>query len=131
MRFENFLRTIDMGQCEDQLQREALLDLAVLFVVIDGEVAEDEKNFLKSWLKDLQWNSEVSIDEYQENAVQKCLEVLAQKEIEHFIAQQARLLVDADIKAQALKMADEIANVDGVLDEKELKALNLLRSYLD
>ncbi len=131
MRFENFLRTIDMGQCEDQLQREALLDLAILFVVIDGEVAADEKLFLENWLKDLDWKSDTNVSDYQKAATDKCLEVVQKNEVEHFIAQQARLLVDQKMKDQALKMADEIANVDGILDEKEEKALEILRSYLN
>lgn len=130
MRFENFLRTIDMGQCEDQLQREALLDIAMLFVVIDGEIALDEKSFLENWVKDLPWKSDTCIEEYQKTALQKSMDVVQKGEVEHFIAQQARLLVDNDIKAQALRMADEIANVDGVLDEKEQKALDILRTYL-
>lgn len=130
MRFENFLRTIDMGQCEDQLQREALLDIAMLFVVIDGNIAEDEKVFLESWVKELPWKSETCIEEYQKVALQKSMDVVELGNVEHFIAQQARLLVDNDIKAQALKMADEIANVDGVLCDKEQTALDILRSYL-
>lgn len=131
MRFENFLRTIDMGKCEDQLQREALLDLAMLFVVIDGEVAEDEQVFIENWIKDLTWKSETSIEEYQKAAMKKCEKVIAENDVEHFIAQQAHLLVDKHMKEQAIEMADEIANVDGVLDAKEEKALALLRSYLD
>ena len=131
MRFENFLRTIDMGQCEDQLQREALLDLAILFVVIDGEVAADEKLFLENWLKDLDWKSDTNVSDYQKAATEKCLEVVQKNEVEHFIAQQARLLVDQKMKDQALKMADEIANVDGILDKKEEKALEIIRSYLN
>lgn len=130
MRFENFLRTIDMGQCEDQLQREALLDLAILFVVIDGEVAEGEQNFLENWLVNLEWKSDIPLSEYQKLATQKCMDAVQQDNVEHFIAQQARLLVDQTMKDQAMKMADEIANVDGVLDKNEIRALEILRSYL-
>lgn len=55
---------------------------------------------------------------------------MQQNGVEHFIAQQARLLVDQKMKDQAMKMADEIANVDGVLDENEVKALAIQRTYL-
>ena len=119
-----------MGQCEDQLQREALLELAILFVVIDGEIAEDEQNFLEKWLETLEWKSDTSLSEYQKLATQKCIDAVQQDDVDHFIAQQARLLVDQTMKDQAMKMADEIANVDGVLDDNEVKALEILRSYL-
>lgn len=130
MRFENFLRALDMGQCEDQLQRQALLDLAILFVAIDGEITESETQFIKEWLSTLPWSSDISIIEYERTALEKCIEAIECNTVENLIAHHSSLLVDQHMREQALKLADDIANVDGHLDEKEKSAIELLKSYL-
>lgn len=130
MRFESFLRALDMGHCEDQQQRQALLDLALLFVAIDGEITDSETQFMKDWLSTLPWSSEVNIIEYERTALQKCLEAIENDSVENLIAHHSSLLVDQHMRDQALKLADDIANVDGHLDEEEKKAIDLLKSYL-
>ena len=46
MRFERFLTSLDLGRCEDQIQRQTLLELAILFVMIDGVVTESEQQYI-------------------------------------------------------------------------------------
>ena len=130
MRFESFIQALDMGQCEDQLQRQALFDLALFFVMIDGEIADSETRFMQDWLNQIPWTSDVSKSEYYSTCMEKCQAALNDDDIEAFIAHRAKQLVDAGIKAQALKLANDIANVDGRLDEKEAHAIKLLTDML-
>jgi len=130
MRFDKFLYTMDMGNCEDQLQREALLELALLFVVIDGEIATEEEAVVQQWISGLTWNSEITAHEFYRNAITKCTTAIQEDDVEHFIAHRANLLLDDDVKETALTLADKIANADGVLDEAEVSAINELRKYL-
>lgn len=130
MKFEQFLNALDMGHCEDQQQREALFDLALLFMIIDGVVAYSEMTFMKDWLSTISWTSEVSKEEYYDTTLAKCK--LAQEEgtTEAFIAHRCKLLVDPHMREKALKLAKDIVMVDGELDENEAKAIAILETEL-
>lgn len=130
MRFDSFLRTLDMGQCEDQIQRQALLDLALLFVAIDGEITEEETQFMQDWLSTLPWTSDTNIIDYEEASLKKSLDAIEHGTVENIVAHNSSLLVDPHMREQALKLANDIANADGELDAKEQEAIDLLKSYL-
>lgn len=130
MRFESFLRALDMGKCEDQLQRETLLDIALLFVAIDGQISDSETAFIDDWLSGMPWNSESNKNEYVAEALEKVQKTIADNNIENFIAHHANQLVDAHLREQAVQLANDIANVDGDFDETEANAIEMLKSYL-
>ncbi|MBE1300030.1 MAG: TerB family tellurite resistance protein [Alteromonadaceae bacterium] len=130
MRFESFLRALDMGKCEDQLQRETLLDIALLFVAIDGRITDSETAFIDDWLSGMPWNGESNKDEYVAEALEKVQKTISDNNIENFIAHHANQLVDAHLREQAVQLANDIANVDGDLDETEANAIEMLKSYL-
>lgn len=131
MRFESFIQALDMGRCEDQLQRQALFDLALLFVLIDGVVTDSEVEFMHKWLDSIPWNSELKRDDYYTATEQKCLEAINSDEIEDFIAHRAKQLIDLSMKQQALQLANDIAHVDGELDDREASAISHLQRLLD
>ncbi|XOV79476.1 MAG: TerB family tellurite resistance protein [Aestuariibacter sp.] len=131
MRFEQYLRSLDMGRCEDQLQRQALLDLAVLFMAIDGDIKDSEERVLKEWLDTIPWSSETTVLEYHQRSVEKALHALESDDVEDYIGHHAGLLIDADTKQQALHLAEAIANADDELDNTEANAIAILRSALD
>jgi tellurite resistance protein len=131
MRFESFISALDMGHCEDQLQREALFDLALMFVMVDGVVTESETEFMQDWLKTISWTSDDTKEQYYLSAAQKCFVAIEQDDVDDFIAHRATQLVDKSIKKQAIKLAKDIAQVDGQLDPKELAAIAQLVSILD
>lgn len=130
MKFEQFLNSLDIGHCEDQQQREALFDLVLLFVIIDGVVAYSEMTFMKDWLATIKWNNELSKDEYYDITLKKCQDAQDNDMVEDFIAHRCKLLVDPHMKEQALKLAKDIVMVDGELDDKEAKALAFLEQEL-
>lgn len=131
MKFDKFLRTLDMGECEDQMQREALLDLALLFMVIDDEIEATEEAVIHEWLTQIQWSAEVSVLDFYRNSLVKAQKAVNGDDVEHFIAHRVNLLIDDDMKATALQLADAIINADGILDDKEKYALTTLQSYLN
>lgn len=130
MRFESFISALDMGQCEDQLQRQALFDIALLFVNIDGVVTDSETQFMHDWLASIPWNGDVSKETYYVSTQDKCEAAIKGNQIEDFIAHRARQMMDPCIKEQALKLAHDISNVDGELDQTELAALAILNEAL-
>ena len=59
MKFEQLLNNFDMGVCVEQLQKESLLDLALLFVTVDGSIADEELNVVSAWAQKIEWNSAI------------------------------------------------------------------------
>lgn len=130
MRFESFLKCLDLGRCEDQLQREALFELALLFVMVDGVITESENQYMQAWLNETPWASDVSIERFYQLSKVKCVQAIQEDEIDTYIAHRASQLIDQSNKQQALRMAEEIANVDGELDPKEAYAIDELKQAL-
>ncbi|NQZ09487.1 MAG: hypothetical protein HRT35_20225 [Algicola sp.] len=130
MNFEKLLAAFDMGICADQLQREALFDLALLFVEIDGVETPEELDFVSQWVDNSQWNSHMSKSDYRDQAIDKCKAAIQDKDVETFIKSRAMQLSNSPIKAQAIKLLEEIVLVDGELAEDEAKALSFLKNYL-
>jgi hypothetical protein len=128
--FEKLLAAFDMGICADQIQREALFDLALLFVEIDGVETPEEVDFIQQWVDDSTWNSHLSKAEYRDQSALKCKEAIEKDDVDIFIKTKAALLSNSPVKAQAIKLVQEIVLVDGKLDEKEAKALHFLKNYL-
>jgi tellurite resistance protein len=131
MRFDSFIQALDMGQCEDQQQRQALFDLALFLIVADGVISQSEADFMHSWLGSLAWKSDISQDNYYSASLAKCQEAIADKSIEDFLAHRARLLVDKEMKEQAMKLVRDIAQLDGELDDSEGQAISILSGLLE
>jgi uncharacterized tellurite resistance protein B-like protein len=130
MKFENLLNNFDMGLCADQLQREALVDLVVLFIEIDGVVDESEMNYLQKWLNNLTWTSNTPTETYLTDISVKCKNAIANAQIEDFIRHRTQHLLDEPVRQQAINLAEEVALVDGVLHHKEKAAINFLKQCL-
>lgn len=131
MRFDSFISALDMGQCEDQLQRQCLFDLALMFVMIDGVVTESEETFMQDWLKGIPWSGDQSKEEYYSVAVEKCQTAMDNGETDDFIAHRARQIIDPHAREQALNLAEQISHVDGELDAREASAIKLLTDLLE
>lgn len=130
MRFDSFIHALDMGQCQDQLQRQALFDIALLFVVIDGVVDESEVVSMREWLDTTPWSGSINQDDYYSSTLAKCQHSVTNNEVEDFIRHRVTQLIDFDVKQQALKLANDIAGADGEINAKERRALSFLESLL-
>ena len=131
MRFDRFLQTLDMGKCEDQLQRQALFDLALYLVVIDGVITDSESDFMHKWLDKIEWTSDIKKEDYYNATLAKCWDAIEKKTSEDFLTHRAKQLVDENIKLQAMKLVSDIGNVDGELDESERNAIAILSELLE
>ena len=98
MRFDRFILTMDMGKCEDQLQRQALFDLALFLIVVDGVITDSESDFMHQWLDTLEWNSDINKDDYYNATLAKCYDALAKNTKEDFLIHRAKQLVDHEVK---------------------------------
>ena len=131
MRFDRLIQTMDMGKCEDQLQRQALFDLALFLVVVDGVITDSESDFMHKWLDTLEWNSDINKDDYYNATLAKCYDALKKDTTEEFLIHRAKQLIDNEAKEQAMKLVRDIASVDGQLDNAEKEAIETLSELLE
>ncbi|BBN81326.1 hypothetical protein PA25_13110 [Pseudoalteromonas sp. A25] len=130
MKFEQLLDHFDSGICVEQLQKESLLDLALLFVAVDGSVCDSELNVVKEWAGTLSWNSAVSMDNYIADMIGKCIHAVKTDDIEAFIKHRMKYIVDQPMRELALKIAQEVIEADGDLDSKERSAMAFLEAQV-
>jgi uncharacterized tellurite resistance protein B-like protein len=131
MKFDSFIQSIDMGHCQDQQQREALFDLVLFLIVADGVITEQETEFMRNWLDTIEWSAEVTKEEYYRTTLIKCYAAIKTSNAEDYLTHRAKLLIDTDMKQQAMKLVREVAIADGELDDAEQQAINLLSEVLE
>jgi uncharacterized tellurite resistance protein B-like protein len=131
MKFDSFIQSIDMGHCQDQQQREALFDLVLFLIVADGVITEQETEFMRNWLDTIEWSAEVTKEEYYRTTLIKCYAAIKTNNADDYLTHRAKLLIDTDMKQQAMKLVREVAIADGELDDAEQQAINLLSEVLE
>jgi uncharacterized tellurite resistance protein B-like protein len=127
MNFEKLLNHFDMGVCVDQQQREALVDLVILFVEIDGVVDERELKFTQNWLESLTWTSSQSPASYLKEVSLKCKTAINSNQVNDFIRHRASHIIDRSAQEQAIKLAEGVAMADGELAAVEQQAIEFLK----
>ena len=131
MKFDSFIQSIDMGHCQDQQQREALFDLVLFLIVADGVITEQETQFMRNWLDTIEWTADVTKDEYYTTTLLKCYAAIKTNTVDDYLTHRAKLLIDNDMKQQAMKLVREVSIADGELDDAEQQAINLLSEVLE
>ncbi|CAH9052048.1 hypothetical protein PSECIP111951_01700 [Pseudoalteromonas holothuriae] len=130
MKFEQLLNHFDSGICVEQLQKESLLDLALLFVAIDGSVSDSELNVVREWAATLKWNSAVSMDNYITDMTGKCVHAVKTADVEAFIQHRVKYIIDRPMRELALKIVQEVIDADGKLDASEKSAMEFLEEQV-
>jgi uncharacterized tellurite resistance protein B-like protein len=131
MKFYSLIQSIDMGHCQDQQQREALFDLVLFLIAADGVITEKESEFLRNWLSTIEWSASVTKEEYYTSTLLKCYAAIKTDTADDYLTHRAKLLIDNDIKQQAMKLVREVAVADGELDDAEQQVINLLSEVLE
>jgi len=131
MKFENLLNYLDMGVCVEQLQREALVDLVVLFIEIDGVIDDAELAYTRKWLKSLTWTSQMCTDTYLHDVSHKCKDAIKHDKVNDFILQRTQNIHDKPLQAEAIKLAQGVSLADGVLSPIEEQTIEFLKSCFD
>ena len=131
MKFDSFIQSIDMGHCQDQQQREALFDLVLFLIVADGVITEQETLFMRNWLDTIEWTADVTKEEYYTTTLLKCYAAIKTNTVDDYLAHRAKLLIDRDMKQQAMQLVREVSIADGELDDAEQQAINLLSELLE
>jgi uncharacterized tellurite resistance protein B-like protein len=131
MKFDLFIQSIDMGHCQDQKQREALFDLVLFLIVADGVITEQETQFMRDWLSSIEWNTDVTKEEYYTTTLLKCYAAIKTDTVDDYLIHRAKQLVDSDMKQQAMQLVRDVALADGELDDAEQKAIDLLSEVLE
>ncbi|KAF7770133.1 hypothetical protein PCIT_a3100 [Pseudoalteromonas citrea] len=130
MKFEQLLNHFDSGICVEQLQKESLLDLALLFVGVDGVISESELAVVKKWADTLSWNSAVKLDDYICDMTGKCVLAVKSDDIEAFIQHRMKHIVDKPMREFAVKLAHRVISADGKIDSNELAAMSVLEDQV-
>ncbi len=130
MKFEQLLNNFDMGVCIEQLQKESLLDLALLFVTVDGSIADEELNVVSAWAQKIEWNSAIEIDNYIIEMTKKCVSAVKTNEIESFIQHRMAHIIDQPMRVFVLELLKQVIEADGITHENELKALKIVESIV-
>lgn len=130
MKFEQMLTHFDMGISVEQLQKESLVDIALLFMGVDGVIADVEEQFVKEFAETLEWNSVIQLDDYITDMKGKCILAVQSGEVEDFIHHRLKHIIDEPKRKLALELAQKIVELDGVVDSKEQHALSLLAGEL-
>ena len=130
MNFEKLLNNFDMGVCVDQLQREALVDLVLLFVEIDGVVEDKEMEYTFEWVSSLKWKGEMSPVDYVKSVSVAARDAIETNRIEEFIRHRCKHIIDSPAKSLAIELAKGVSMSDGHLDPREEKAIEFLEGCL-
>lgn len=127
MNFEKLLNNFDMGVCVDQLQRESLVDLVLLFIEMDGVVEDSEMAYAFDWVSSLKWDNELSpVDYVKQNLINARAAIEAGDE-KDFIRHRSQNLIDSPAKTLAVELATGVSIADGHLDAKEASAISFLK----
>ncbi|CAM4143492.1 hypothetical protein [Pseudoalteromonas byunsanensis] len=130
MKFEQLLNHFDSGICVEQLQKESLLDLALLFVAVDGSVSDSELEVVKKWAATLNWNSALSLDNYISDMVAKCVHAVKVDDVEAFIQHSMKFIIDQPMRELALKIVQKVCAADGKIDRREQTAMEFLEAQV-
>ena len=130
MNFEKLLSTFDMGVCADQVQREAVFDLVMLFAAIDGEVAPQELTFITNWIDESPWNSDTSKADFRVTAKERVEEAINTNGVEGFIKQCASALVNSPAKDDTKALIERLIAVDGKVHQAESEGFAYLNRIL-
>ena len=130
MNFEKLLNNFDMGICVDQLQREALVDLVLLFVEIDGVVDDKEMEYTLNWVSSLAWHNDISPLDYIQTNLSQARAAIEANTVEDYIRHRCKHIVDSPAKSLAIELAKGVSMADGHLDQSEEKAIKFLQHCL-
>jgi len=131
MKFDSFIKSMDMGHCHDQKQREALFDLVLFLIAADGVITEQESEFMHKWLATIEWSADVSKEEYYTTTLLKCYAAIKTNTVNDYLIHRAKLLIDDNMKQQAMQLVRGVAIADGELDASEQHAINVLSEFLE
>jgi len=130
MNFQNLLNNFDMGVCVDQLQRESLVDLVLLFIEMDGIVEDSEMAYAFDWVSSLKWDSDVTAVDYVKQNLNGARAAIEAGTEQDFIRHRCKHLIDSPAKSLAIELATGVSLADGHLDEKEAAAIAFLKKYI-
>ncbi|AOT09007.1 hypothetical protein [Pseudoalteromonas luteoviolacea] len=108
MKFEQLLSHLDSGVCVEQLQKESLLDIALMSQCVCGEIRPSELSHVLQWANSLQWNASISLNDYIDESISKCLLALKSNRLQSFIDQRMQQIEDAPLKDTAQFLINKI-----------------------
>ncbi len=123
---EGIIGCFPEGTTIEQMQmfNEAIIKLSVLLYQIDGKITLTEQDYFEFMISNINWKSNISIEAFINDAIHQARVSIDRGEAREFLFGLSNGL---NINpAQALEVAMDITEVDGVRSEDELELLSLL-----
>jgi uncharacterized tellurite resistance protein B-like protein len=131
MKFAHLIESLDMGHCQDQQQRQAVFDLVLFTIAADGVITQEETAFMQKWLSSIEWNADVTKEEYYTTTLLKCYAAIKTDTVDDYLTHRAKLLIDEKMKKQAMELIRDVALADGELHSAEQHVINVLTTTLE
>ncbi|MDK1289972.1 hypothetical protein [Pseudoalteromonas umbrosa] len=117
MKFEQLLSHLDSGVCVEQLQKESLLDIALMSQCVCGEIKPSELSHVLQWANSLHWSGSISLNEYVDESISKCLLALKSGRLQGFIEHRMQQIEDAPLQETAQFLVNKINMTNKVKHE--------------
>ncbi|KZN30830.1 hypothetical protein [Pseudoalteromonas luteoviolacea] len=108
MKFEQLLSHLDSGVCVEQLQKESLLDIALMAQCVCGELKPGELSHVLQWANTLEWSTSTSLNDYVNESLEKCLTALKGDRLESFLEHRMQQIEDQPLKETASFLLNKI-----------------------
>ena len=103
----------------------------MFLIAADGVITEQESEFMHKWLATIEWSADVSKEEYYTTTLLKCYAAIKTNTVDDYLTHRAKLLIDENMKQQAMQLVRDVAIADGELDASEQHAINVLSAFLE
>lgn len=105
---------------------EALIQLCMLLYRIDGKITLSEQDYYQSLLKNLYWQGEDDMDEFERKSIYRVRRAVDEDQVREFILSLKDSLSQDPKKA--LSIAQGICYIDGEIAEQEQEILDFLEN---
>lgn len=106
-----------------QQQREALIDLLIWTMLVDGHSELEEQEHLASLIDQLHWDSPLQVNQYLGMAYSRVRSALSPGESQPLLASIRQRLQEPAIRQRAYRFACDLAESDGDRSPEELRFL--------
>lgn len=114
-----------------QSDSEALIRIATFFYKIDGRISIEEQDYMSQLKEELEWQSNIDIDRFQQRIVAEINQVLDGPADQYNVFLE-RVMDSIESKVaieKAKQIAQAISDTDGEIADTEVKSLDFISTY--
>lgn len=114
-----------------QSDNEALIRIATFFYKIDGRISIEEQDYMSQLKEELEWQSNIDIDRFQQRIVAEINQVLDGPADQYnvFLEKVMDSIESKVAIEKAKQIAQAISDTDGEIADTEVKSLDFISTY--